>query len=142
MITKLKLKKTGGNPAWSTHFLEAGNFLLEQNYSKATTLDGIIHAPIYVSTEGKVDISKLTVKANNKRESVVNQFKTEFSEALKDPEMVFVKLNDGYIEERKKTLDIINEVLDEENKKFITIKTFIDWRGNNHTTIYKAINLE
>jgi len=139
---KALAEKTGGEPVWSTHFLEVGNFLLEQNYSKVTTLDGVLHAPLYVSTEGKVDINKLSVIGNNTKESNVNPFKIKFSEALKDPEMVFVKFYDDYIQDRKKTLDIINEVLDKENKKFITIKVFNDWRDINHTTIYKAVNLE
>jgi len=139
---KAEAEKTGGIPAWSTHFQEAGKFLLEQNYSKATMLDIELEASIYVSTEGKVDIRHLNVRGDNKIEKYVSQFKTEFSEALKDPEMVFLKFNDDYTPKQKKKLDIINQVLDKENKKFIIIKSFQDWRGNNHTTIYKAVNLE
>ena len=57
--------------------------------------------------------------------------------------MVYLKFNEKYLwEERWRHMDILNKILDEENKKFITIKTFVDWNGENHTTIYKAVNKE
>jgi len=139
---KDEVKKTGGRPYWSTHILEAGRFLLEQNYSKATTLDTAHFATMYVASEGKVDFTGITTKGDNKNEKFVEQYQTTLIKALKDPEMVFVKFNDNYNNEKRKTWDIINDVLDEENKKFITIRAFNDWKGQNHTTIFKAVNLE
>jgi len=137
---KVQAEKTGGTEDWSVHFLEAGRFLLEQNYSKVTTLDTMLIASIFVSTEGKVDINEISLPL--KDEYFINVFKSKFIEALQDPEMVYLKYNDDYVLDRRRNMDLVNQVLDSENKKFIIIKTFMDWRGNNHTSIYKAVDID
>jgi len=119
-------EKTGGTNLNSILFSEAGRYLLEQNYSKATTLDASLSGTIFIYSEGKVNINHLRMADNTDARQVKN-YKDNFKKSLNDPEMVFLKYNDEFFkQEKRKTLNIINEVLDEENKQFILIKTFDD----------------
>ena len=80
---------------------------------------------------------------DNTNQFQLKRYTSGFRETLNEPDMVYLKYNDNYYrEERWKHWDILNEILEEENKKFTTIKTFVDWNGQNHTTIYKAVNKE
>jgi len=139
---KAQAEKTGGQFHSSVIFIEAARFLLDQNYSKVTTLDYTLEGSIYVSIGGKIDINHLTM-TDNTNQFQLKRYTSGFRETLNEPDMVYLKYNDNYYrEERWKHWDILNEILEEENKKFTTIKTFVDWNGQNHTTIYKAVNKE
>jgi len=139
---KVQAEKTGGQVFSSVHFIDAGRFLLEQNFTKVTTFDFYLEGSIYVSIDGKLDINHLSM-TDNTEQNQLKRYKDNFRGTLNEPEMVYLKFNEKYLwDERWRHMDILNKILDEENKKFITIKTFVDWNGENHTTIYKAVNKE
>ena len=96
---------------------------------------------IYVSAEGKVPINQLKMQQNDDPK-FVRLYQTDFRKTLDDPEMVYLKYNDNKLGKRQRTLELINEVLEKENKEFIVIKTFDNWKGDNHITIYKAVKKE
>ena len=136
---KALAEQTGGPPAASVLFLEAGRYLLEQNYSKATTLDVALFPTIYVAAEGKVDVNHF-ILWDNRNKKFEQRYINWIKGTLNDPEMVYLKFSDEYNSKIRETGDVINKALEQENKKFVIIKTFTDSNGVNHTTIYKAID--
>jgi len=136
---KAEAQKTGGTPNYSVLFSQAGKYLLENNYTRVTTLDVAFLATIYVSTEGKIDINQ-NILYDYQVERWLNNYKNNLQRNLNDQEMVYIKFNDKYNPTIRKNFHVIEEVLELENKQFITLKIFNNSKGENLISIYKAID--
>jgi len=134
---KAEGEKRGGTRNYSMLYSQAGNFILEQNYTKITILDVSLMATIYVSTEGKVDVTR-NILYDNQNERWLKSYDFHLRRTLNDPDMVFVKFNDDFNLQSRKNSHIVNEVLESENKEFVTLKSFKNSNGNELIYIFKA----
>jgi len=102
-------------------------------------LDWPLGGTIYLSTEGKLDYNGF-IMLDNKHEWWQKYYADKLRERLNDPEMTFIKYNDEFLREYWQSRTIINDVLEQENKKFVLVKKFTTWEGDELIYLYKAID--
>lgn len=132
---KSDLERTGGVGLFSNTIIEMTHFLEEKNYTKILALDWGPALSIHVSSG--TELNPKAAILNNHDSWQVSYYKRVVTEALKDPDTVYIKYYrdipaDG-------SWQYFSEVLNEHNKKLILIKTFQEWDGTDSYYLYKAL---
>jgi len=131
---KKDLEKTGGIGTYSSVIIEVTHFLQTNNYTSVLTLDWGSRAPILLVSEKELIPGGAILYDHG--DFQVNKYKNTIKESLNDPTRVYLK-NVKDIPVDGSNL-YFKEVLEEQNKKLVLIKTFKEWDGKDLYYLYKA----
>lgn len=128
---KNDLNKTDGTGFFSIQFNNLTDYLLKNNFTNVVALDWGFTRDVYYLSDAKIiPIEDVVYPGEN-----FDLFKTNLQTYIKNPNTIYLK----YYEDTPVNGSSISlqEIVKQDNKKLVLLKTFKDWDGSNLIYVYK-----